>query len=436
MLYSGLADRLAEMARISILTTQPSSAAFASLGDIPVHAVPACHELKVSRRIQAWNRKLHEDWIDDHGPGVNDGSIARGCDGGQPRWLRTLSSVEATLARASSAVKSWQQFYEDLGLDCIIAMDFASPRVVTALQAARLSGVTTIVLTNSWKDVYAHPYLPSPPNWIGVPGEPQAAYLRRANPGFQGTRVTAVGSLHLEPFHYPGTIVARSQFCEARRLDPSRPFICYTAASPSVVRDEEAIVATLLDEVGKHPAQPQVLLRLNPREDGGRFEALTARFSQLRIDKPRWEWNAAGDWNAPLLGDVDQWVATVFHSAFNVSIPSTVTLEFTVFGRLTLNVCYDAGGDTVPQQSNRRFWDAPFYREVRDSPLVSAAFSEGDLRQMLAYRLAEPGAWMLAPRRSGVSPVESAERLVRTALAAKLSKVPIFGKQRTVQVSG
>ena len=104
-----------------------------------------------------------------------------------------------------------------------------------------------------------------------------------------------------------------------------------------------------------------------------------------------------------------------------MSIPSTVTLEFATLGRLTLNVCFDEKPQP-PQVSNARFWDAPFYRPIRESPLVAGAFSAAEFHEMIECRLAEPGAWKLSARRPLVSPVDQAEELIESALAALTKK--------------
>jgi hypothetical protein len=283
------------------------------------------------------------------------------------------------------------------------------------LQEAERKGIATVVLTNSWKDVYAHPYVDVPAGWIGVAGEREAAHLRCASPHLRADRIAVVGSLHLEHFLRRKPIPGRAEFCRGAGLDPVRPFLCYTAASPQVAAGEESIVHTLLEAVEHHPARPQVLLRLNPRENGERFRTLQARFPDCIIQRPVWEWDANKDWNAPLREDLELWIATVHHAAFNVSIPSTVSFEFAAMGRLVVNVCF--GGESPARCANT--WDAPFYRQIRKSPFVAGAFSVDEFREMVAARLSEPGAWRLAPPRPVASPVDEAEKLVWAALEGR-----------------
>jgi hypothetical protein len=324
--------------------------------------------------------------------------------------------MDRSLALLSRQGRSWARLYGQLRLDCLIAADYASPGAVAALLAATRRNIATVVLTNSWKDVYAHPYIGVSPDRIGVVGQSEAEHLCSTSPHLDAGRIAVTGSLHLERFVRPGPIAGRAEFCRHAGLDPARPFLCYTAASPRVVDGEESIVRTLLEATEHHAARPQVLLRLNPREDGERFRPLQARYAHCVVQNPRWEWDPRNDWNAPLPEDLDTWVATVEHSAFNVSIPSTVTLEFAAMGRLTLNVCFDADHQP-PVRSNGRHWDAPFYRQIRRSPLVAGSFSVQEFRELLACRLDEPGAWRLSPPRHVASPAEKAAKLVWSALA-------------------
>ena len=85
----------------------------------------------------------------------------------------------------------------------------------------------------------------------------------------------------------------------------------------------------------------------------------------LVIQKPEWEWMPEQDWCCPLPSDVPTWVFIVSNSLMNVSISSTVTLEFARLDRPVINVCFDLPVALEPTLSNKRFWDADFYSDVR-----------------------------------------------------------------------
>jgi hypothetical protein len=470
-LQSGFARRLAEHFRVSVITANPASAAFSEAAPWQVYQAPEMPAASPLQRLRGLDRRIHHAWMQSrwharwrHEPLRNgeardarangifgaraasapaagalanrdpragdpeDNASARAhatdappfgvarSGNDRPLWLRTANFVERSLGRWAAGGKLWERFYEELALDCLVAADYSSPSAVEALLAASRKGVSSVVLANSWKDAYTHSYVTSPPTFLGVSGQAEAQYLRGANPHLAAHPIAVVGSLHLERFLRPDGIPGRAEFCRQAGLDASRPFLCYTAAAPAAVSNEESIVEAMLAIVKNHPSRPQVLLRLNPREDGERFRPLRARFGNLVLQKPRWEWDPRHDWNAPLAADLDTWAATVHHATFNVSIPSTVTLEFHSAGRLVVNVCFDAKPQP-PETSNARFWDAPFYQRVRNSPFVAGAFSESEFRELLTSRLDAPGAWRLSAPRRDTSPVDEAERLVWSALA-------------------
>jgi hypothetical protein len=143
-------------------------------------------------------------------------------------------------------------------------------------------------------------------------------------------------------------------------------------------------------------------------------------YPELRIQGPQWEWDAERDWNAPLSADLEEWVATVHHAAFNISIPSTVTWEFLALGRPVLNVCLDAGSSAAEGKSNRRYWDAPFYREIRESPGIYSVFSreqlEAESERLLASWHNSSGG---SPPDIRSSPVETAIGLIDGLLHAR-----------------
>jgi hypothetical protein len=206
----------------------------------------------------------------------------------------------------------------------------------------------------------------------------------------------------------------RAEFGRKAGIDPARPFISYTAASPAAVEHEELVVEALAKALG---CETQILLRLNPMEDGSRFAALPAKYPFVVIQKPMWEWDPANDWNCPLAEDSEMWVATAFHAGLNVSVPSTVTMEFASLQKTVVNVCFDLPQPLPTERSCRRFWDAPFYAEARRSLGVEGAFSVDDLvsRVSKALKKVESGE-LIVESHGQTSPVANALRLIEDVL--------------------
>ena len=403
-LHSGFGQRLASHARVTVLTANPCSLAFAGMTNLDVVALPLSSEPGWLQRLRYWVDLLHEVRMRVHGrtkwlhylpAGVTasrrrrQGARVFNALGRLPWVLEGSRQLERWLGRRFGTCGAWATLIGGLGIDCIVTDSYANARTLPALQTAANLGTRVVVVANSWKDVYSKPRVPVVPDRIGVWSAGVRKDLLQVNSHVPARRTAICGLLHLERFYHPTQVIERPDFCARVGLDPYRPYVCYTAGSPAAVKNEPHIVAELLQAVqsGVFSERPQVLLRTNPMEDGTRFRELAARYSDLVIQRPVWEWDAAKDWNCALPEDTDLWVATVFHAALNVSIPSTVTLEFAALGRPVVNVCFDLPGPLPPGVSNRRFWDADFYREVRGSGYASPAFSPGELLELVSQAL-------------------------------------------------
>jgi hypothetical protein len=301
----------------------------------------------------------------------------------------------------------WRSLFRDRNIDCLVTATFASQYVLPALQTAANIGVASIVVTNSWKDVYTTTKVGVVPSRIVVWNSQAAEDICAMNPHLAHDRVLVAESLHLQLFRDPPSMMSREDLSVCLGLDSRKPYFCYTAASPAAVINEELIIEAILTilEADEPKVTSQLVLRTNPMEDGSRWKRLQAQHPGLVVQKPQWEWIREVDWCCALREDVPMWLAMVHHAAGNISIASTVTLEFAAFGKPVLNICFDLPEPQPERVSNRRFWDADFYKEIRDHGLAEPVFSPEELEGLMARLLAEAGSRTRDIRTSPQSPV-------------------------------
>lgn len=427
-LHSGFASALARRHRVTIVTRRPASAAFRDYPEFALRSMPPVSEPRGMLRLRYWSRTVHEEWLRAQGRARWRHWLRSSPDGkfrAVARHLAVFPGAAERLARLERSVaarwgghRAWGALFAESKVDCIIASSYASELTLPALQTARNAGLRLAIIANSWKDVYANPYVPVIPDRLAVWDEVAVRDLARANPHLPPDVLTVCGLLHLEGFLKPISPMPREEFCQRFGLDPQRPFICYTAAAPAAVRNEERVVEALLQAVaeGRVRGRPQVLLRINPMESGARFEPLAARYPDLRIQRPVWEWDPAADWNCALREDAQLWFATVYHAAANVSIASTVTLEFAALGRPVFNVCFDLPHVQPPESSNRRFWEADFYSGIRHSGLAQPAFCPSELFSLVSTAIEKPAAGRAGAVSSVPDPVGAAVGLIESLL--------------------
>lgn len=429
-IYSGLIEAVAQRHNVKVFTPRISSQAFKSLENITVIEVPHVpeHALLVKLRYytrRAIERRLGYDrnwrpWRHKYrlgSPEIGDRSRLAG------RVWKPISSLLVTMetltGRQFGTQPVWQHAFESNEIDLFVTATYSSLRVIPALQTARNLGVKLLIVPNSWKDVYVNPHLAVIPDAIASWGENAAQILEHANRRLR-SRIVRTNSLHLLAMMRGEEVFDKRTLSSILGLDPDRPYVCYTAAAPNAVVREVDILREILDgvETLELEPRPQVLLRTNPMETADRFSELTIRFGDtLVVQRPAWEWDAEADWCCPMIEDGKIWHSIIFHSLMNLSIPSTVTLEYLAVGRPVVNICYDADIELPPNQSNKRYWQAEFYGEVRGHELVTPAFSLDELLDRVRHYLSKSqGELHSRTPLDSASPVEEIAMLIEHLL--------------------
>jgi hypothetical protein len=426
--HSGLAERLSKEYKVTIVARLPQSAVFAGLTYCDVVQMPAGEETKMLGKLRSWGLRTQIQWLQSRGrkhwvhylPKSAENSSGRMLSGlsgaikGSRLVARSMSVIERSWGRLFGTHDAWRRFFNSQKIDCLITSAFSGTHVLPALQTASNLGIHTVVTTNSWKDVYTTTKVAVVPTRLVVWTGQAAQDVCEMNPHLDKDRVRVAETLHLQLFHNPPSIMSREKLCGILGLDAGRPYVCYTAAAPTAVLNEELIVEAILRvlESGDSGSNAQLLLRMNPMEDGSRWKPVQDRHPGLVLQKPQWEWIREMDWCCALQEDVSVWLAMVHHAAGNISIASTVTLEFAAFGKPVLNVCFDLPESQPARVSNRRFWDADFYNDIRDHNLASPIFQLEDLQGSLVRLLAYTGGGTRQGEKLQQSPVEQVAGII------------------------
>ncbi len=406
-IFSGLAESLSRNHNVVIFTTRPESEGFLNLPpEIAVRLIEPSKEPDVLKGIHSLARAIHQEWVrNKYGVEKWKHKIFTGPADANPNgikksiasrlsfeWaLRCISETESLLGGMLGTDRRWTEIYQELNVKGVIFSEITSRWTRAACQTAHNLGIKTCLIPNSWKDIHVNPHMPVVPCRVLVSSPEQRGTYKRVEPfRISEKQMKETGSLHLAPFDNGSLLLPRQEFMAAAGLKPERPYFCYTAALPDAVVAEEKIIASIAEALHQQrfPGNPQLLLRLNPMEDDQRFDFLK-NDSNVVIQKPKWEWFPEKDWCAALRKDLSLWVSSVRHAEFNVSIPSTVTLEFLKSRKRVINVCFDFK-EVGEEKSNKRFWRADFYKECHGLTAVSPAFSNSELFDLIEEKLTAP----------------------------------------------
>lgn len=293
-------------------------------------------------------------------------------------------------------------------------------RILPGLAAAKAAGCETVVLYHTWKDISAAGRLNHDFSLIGVWNEEMKAELLRQNPQVDPETVKIVGCAHFDCVGRKDWLQTEADFRLSIGVRPHSWLVLYTAAAPWVVPEEERYIALLWSAInqGAFGEDTQLLVRLNPMDDTNRLaSALQAISPDIIVNRPDWRWDKKANWCFQRKSDLLFYNSLLEYSAVCVGMPSTVTVECAVANLPVINIGFEMPGPSPLNGSIRAFWDADFYRDVRESGAAALAASPEELLVLMNRALQDrnwlkPQREQLLKKQLGVPPHHSVDAMM------------------------
>jgi hypothetical protein len=207
--------------------------------------------------------------------------------------------------------------------------------------------------------------------------------------------VYITGTPQFEPYVNERMNDSREDFCRDVGADPDRPIICYAGEDESTDPENPEHLQVVCDLVaeGKINGNPQILVRPAPSDDGSRWEAVRDRNSNIIWSMPRWIRRPGDSWDRalPTVDDMRLLANIVRHSECCINMASTMTLDFAIGGKPTVNIAFDVQD---PPPHGMPVWDVLFqfehYRPVVELGAAHIARSPGELAEKINLALRQP----------------------------------------------
>jgi hypothetical protein len=202
--------------------------------------------------------------------------------------------------------------------------------------------------------------------------------------------VTVTGTPQFD-FHYREEYYwSREEFCRRVGADPSRPIVLYSTGMANHMPGEPEIVegiAGMLREM-TDLGPPQLLVRVYPKDQTGRFADLAARRADVLF--PEVPWQPA--WQTPKQEDTYLLINSLRHAAAGINVASTVSLELCIFDKPVINVAYNPTRSDIGPVDYARYYTFDHYRPIVESGAVSLARSEAEMRALIRRAIEQPNA--------------------------------------------
>jgi hypothetical protein len=309
------------------------------------------------------------------------------------RSLEALDALELRMMRDEAPVERARALLERLAPDLVFNCSHVHGTAgIPPVFAAAQLGMATGGYVFSWDNVTSRGRIHEPYDDLLVWTPAIKQQVLDLYDRWPAERVHAVGTPQFDPHFDPALEWPRERLCERFGLDPSRPFIFYTAGIARHFPDEHRTVAMLIDMLDRLPRRPQLLVRVNVKQISEEMRAL-ALGAPEDVVFPEVSWDRSTTTPTPRIADLYEYTNLVRHADVGVNAASTVSLELMLHDRPVVNLGFDPPGSALPAHLRwHRHFEFDHYRPVLESGAVAAAHAPGDLEPMMRHALEQPEA--------------------------------------------
>ena len=271
----------------------------------------------------------------------------------------------------------------------------SSPGLIRAevplLRTATRRGVPSIAVDASW-DNFTNKILPVRrvtrlTVWNQLMKQ-QAVELH----GYRPEDVTVTGPPHWDVY-FRGGGSTRDVFFRRIGADPARKLVTLTTTPFELYPHHDHVLRIMIDAMarGRWPQPSQILVRLHPRDDIGRYNAFVGT-PHVIVEKPFRTTVRAGDGlSVDVTAESQQHLAdTLRHSDVVVQVASTIAIEAAIVDTPVVNVSFDGEVPAEWTRSARRYLRFTHFVNVIRHTAVKLAETPTQLVDAVAEYLTDP----------------------------------------------
>lgn len=286
---------------------------------------------------------------------------------------------------------------QEVGARVVAAFSPEGVREMALIEAANSLGIPTVVMIRSRDNLAAKiPHLPFASLYL-VWAEVTRDFLLHMYPETRPGQVQVVGSPQFDRHLKADFRLTREEFFRQVGLDPARPLVVYTSATPGLIDHEVNITQHLAEAVrdGKLARGAQLLVRGHPRGFGSDYPLLKRVYAGVAV-YPR---PTAVPYRSPeheagvvglILEDEGMHLATLAYQAVQVNVSGTMSVDSAVLDKPVVNVYYDIPVGVPAGLSVRHFYERSDMQTLLGYGGIRLAHSPSDCIDLINGYLADP----------------------------------------------
>ena len=333
-------DHLADFVQLPEVQERPVSRLLRQVLNFAHLRVHGWHGMKVmlrDERLRRRNLPQGRRWLDR----VSD-LAARMIR--TPTMLRRVSLLlQKGYDKSSGTNSAWFSFLDRIAPATVLSCDQRYEGNLPLVAAAEQLGVPTAAFIFSWDNLSSKQRIPAYHDRYFVWSRHMAQELRRLYPEIPEESVEITGTPQFAPYWDQSLQLDREEFFAQIDCDPKRPLLCFAGEDPRTDPENAAHLREVCALIEKRdiPGEPQLLLRPAPGHQPELWGQVLADHPWVRFCPPQWSKDETTSTWLPTHADTIFLANLVRHASCCVNIVSTMTLDFALRGKPTVNIAYD-----------------------------------------------------------------------------------------------
>jgi hypothetical protein len=242
----------------------------------------------------------------------------------------------------------------------IILQGYFTPENMTIAITAKKLGCKVWAINWSWKDVFINEYIPFTPNGFFTWSENLKTLYQKFNTQINPDILKVIGNISYDRMFNYSPEKPLTYYAQKYNFDSHVPIIIYTMVHPNIFANEHLIARKIADNLSKEKGNFVILMKPNPMDNNwNRFKEVEMENKLITLEN-LWYYDKATDFNMITELGQTEWLDLIYYSVANLSVASTVTIEYLIMKRAVLNILFDEQNNT--QNEFLRLYNSPFYQ--------------------------------------------------------------------------
>ncbi|WP_333889196.1 hypothetical protein [Sphingobacterium siyangense] len=282
-----------------------------------------------------------------------------------------------------------ESIFNEFEIDQIFTTGVSSSFAKYTIIEAQKKQIPVNYLINSWKDLYINNFVPFKDlaSLFVWSNRMKIDYLAHM-PYLNHEQIIVSGNPTFDVLVDSSPINDREYYANKYGLDLNSKWILYTMMPPRLTQDEIDTILYTAQEINKSFSESKfsIIIKRNPEHSA--FDFKDTKFPKNVILADHFcFFDKKNDMIVQSKDGENEWLDLLRYSVLNLSVPSTVTLEFLTLGKPVFNIAYNSQGniDTrIEQFFNAGFYH-PLFNDHRVQKIESSDMLINKLRELNSF---------------------------------------------------